>query len=150
MRMQEHTCSAAVRDYIAFFEGLRPESLDELEQVFASDVHFKDPFNDVTGRAALRQIFEHMFTNTENPAFAVDHWLCDACTASLRWRFSCRLQGLTLTVTGMSFVRFDDQGNVTEHIDYWDPAAGVYEQVPVLGGLMRHLRRRLSATESGQ
>ena len=148
--MQEPTCSAAVRDYIAFFEGLRPESLDELERVFAPDVHFKDPFNDVTGRAALRQIFEHMFTNTENPCFAVEHSLCDTRTASLRWRFSCRLQGLTLSVTGMSFVRFDDQGRVTQHIDYWDPASGLYEQLPLIGSLMRYLRRRLSATESGQ
>jgi hypothetical protein len=60
------------------------------------------------------------------------------------------MQGLAISVPGMSFVRFDDQGKVVEHIDYWDPAAGIYEQLPLLGTLMRYLRRRLSAAKAGR
>jgi hypothetical protein len=45
-------------------------------------------------------------------------------------------------------VQFDPDGRVAEHIDYWDPAGQVYETIPILGLLMRALRRRLAATPS--
>lgn len=147
MNAPQDTCDAAVRAYVAFFEGLQPASLNALDRHFAPDVHFKDPFNDVVGLDAVRRIFEHMFANTAAPRFRVDDWHCGAATASIRWQFQCRLQGLELNITGMSCVRFDAQGKVIEHIDYWDPAAGIYERLPMLGGVMRYLRRRLSATQ---
>ena len=150
MTPQGSNCSGAVPAYIAFFEALRTASLNELDRYFAPDVHFSDPFNDVTGRDAVRRIFEHMFMHTEEPRFIVEGWMCKDNTASLRWQFQCRLEGLAISVPGMSFVRFDDRGKVTEHIDYWDPAAGIYEQLPLLGSLMRYLRRRLSAKDSSR
>ena len=150
MTPQRSNSSGAVRAYIAFFEALRPASLNELDRYFASDVHFRDPFNDVTGRDAVRRIFEHMYMHTEEPRFIVEGWMCKDNTASLRWQFQCRLEGLAISVPGMSFVRFDDRGKITEHIDYWDPAAGIYEQLPLLGSLMRYLRRRLSAKDSSR
>jgi len=150
MTEHENNCSAVMQKYVAFFENLRPTSLAELDRYFAVDVHFKDPFNDVTGCAAVRHIFEHMFTHTETPRFIVAGWMCENKNASIRWQFQCRMRGLAISVPGMSFVRFDDQGKVVEHIDYWDPAAGIYEQLPLLGTLMRYLRRRLSAAEAGQ
>ncbi|MHB9020361.1 MAG: hypothetical protein ACYC3A_00830 [Halothiobacillus sp.] len=46
----------------------------------------------------------------------------------------------------MSRVAFDERGLVREHIDFCDPAEQVYSRVPVLGGLMRWIRRRLSSS----
>jgi len=34
---------------------------------------------------------------------------------------------------------------VTYHRDYWDTAEELYAKLPLLGGLMRLLRRRLAA-----
>jgi hypothetical protein len=31
---------------------------------------------------------------------------------------------------------------ITEHRDYWDAAEELYEKIPVLGGLMRWLKKR--------
>ena len=143
----ERNHSNAVRAYVAWFEQLRPDSLVELDRYFAPDIHFQDPFNDVSGRDAVRRIFEHMFATTGDPGFSVDSWMCEDDQASIRWRFRCDLQGLAISFPGMSFVRFDDQGRVTEHIDYWDPARGIYEQVPLLGRFMRYLRTRLAAVK---
>jgi hypothetical protein len=37
---------------------------------------------------------------------------------------------------------FDAQGLITLHRDYWDAAEELYEKLPVLGGLMRWLKKR--------
>jgi hypothetical protein len=41
-------------------------------------------------------------------------------------------------------VTVDDQGRVSLHRDYWDAAEELYEKLPVVGALMRWLRRRIA------
>ena len=43
----------------------------------------------------------------------------------------------------MTHVRFDDQGRVLFHQDYWDAGSVVYERVPVLGSLVRFVKARV-------
>ena len=49
-------------------------------------------------------------------------------------------------IRGGTFLRLDAQGKVLEHRDYWDSAEELYEKLPVLGALMRWLRKAGSAT----
>jgi hypothetical protein len=37
---------------------------------------------------------------------------------------------------------FNQDGKVVIHRDYWDAAEELYEKLPVVGGLMRWLKRR--------
>lgn len=147
MTLHDHHEHAVVA-YVGFFERLERGTLSELDRLLAPDVHFKDPFNDVRGRDAVRSIFEHMFDTAEAPRFCIDGWMCRDDAASIRWRFQCEVQNLSIAFPGMSFVRFNERGEVMEHIDYWDPTEGIYEQVPLLGWLMRSLRRRFETAEA--
>ncbi|WP_413888997.1 hypothetical protein [Candidatus Aalborgicola defluviihabitans] len=36
-------------------------------------------------------------------------------------------------------------GRILDHRDYWDAAEELYEKLPLLGGLMRWLKRRANA-----
>ena len=141
MKSHDHYEHAVIA-YVTFFERLERGNLGELGRLLAPNVHFKDPFNDVRGRDAVRNIFEHMFDTAEAPRFHVDDWMCRDAAASIRWRFQCEVENLSIAFQGMSYVRFNERGEVMEHIDYWDPAEGIYERVPLLGWLMRNLRRR--------
>jgi hypothetical protein len=66
--------------------------------------------------------------------------------AFLTWDFVFRLRRFdteTLqTVRGATHIAFNSQGLVTLHRDYWDVAEELYEKLPVLGALMRWLKRR--------
>jgi steroid delta-isomerase len=42
-------------------------------------------------------------------------------------------------------VRFDDAGRVAWHRDYWDAAEELYAKLPVVGAVVRMLRRRGAA-----
>lgn len=139
-----------VERYIKLFATLSPADIDRLGDYFAPDARFKDPFNDVRGVAAIASVFRHMFEVCEQPEFDVLDWSCRNNIASIHWRFTLKLKRGKLTfkpVDGVSLVEFDKRGLATSHIDYWDPTAGVYSEIPVLGGLLRWLRKRMSTPQ---
>jgi len=133
-----------VRRYIDFFERMEPGSLASVDTYFVADAHFVDPFNDVRGSSAIRRVFEHMFANCVQPRFEVVECVGDHATVYLRWRFSFGAAAARRQIDGVSRVQFAADGRALEHIDYWDPARQIYETIPLLGRLMRTLRRRLS------
>lgn len=136
-----------VQRYIDAFESLTPSTLQPLEDCFAEDARFVDPFNDVQGRRAVRTVFEHMFASCEDPRFVVDECLVEDKLAYLRWQFSFGNPASRRLVEGVSRVQFSPDGQVVEHRDYWDPASQIYENLPLLGSLFRALRKRLAAPQ---
>jgi hypothetical protein len=50
--------------------------------------------------------------------------------------------GKPVESVGMSHVRFNDNGQVTMHQDFWDSGTNIYGQIPVLGGVIESIRRR--------
>ena len=52
---------------------------------------------------------------------------------------------VTQTVRGASHLVLDPQGLIVLHRDYWDAAEELYMKLPLLGMLMRGLRRMLAA-----
>jgi hypothetical protein len=48
-------------------------------------------------------------------------------------------------VRGGTHLVFNDEGLVTLHRDYWDAAEELYEKLPLVGGLMRWLKRRANS-----
>ena len=66
----------------------------------------------------------------------------------LTWDFLFRMKRFSRdeqVVRGGSHLRFDAQGRVGLHRDYWDAAEELYEKLPVVGGLMRWLKRRANS-----
>lgn len=130
-----------------FYQTLTPASLSELGRVYCEDARFKDPFHEVQGVPAIRAIFEHMYRRLGKPHFAVHDQLGDAQQGFVTWDFFYCFPGETheRCIHGSTHLRFAPDGRVCEHRDYWDAAQELYEQLPVLGGLMRWLRRRVAA-----
>lgn len=129
---------------VDFYQGLSPQSLLRLADIYAAGADFKDPFNEVRGLAAISGIFEHMFVQVEQPRFVVHTRILQGCEAFLTWDFEFRMKRLARgvqTVHGATHLRFDALGMVCLHRDYWDAAEELYEKLPLLGGLMRLLKR---------
>lgn len=141
---------AAVARLVALYEQFGPAQLARLDAYYAPDARFKDPFNDVRGVPAITQVFAHMFATLEQPRFVVTQQLWQGDQAFLAWEFHFRLRrwrpGADQCIRGATLVRFDAQGRVVLHRDYWDAAEEFYEKFPVLGALMRWLRKAGSAT----
>lgn len=133
--------------YAAFFAALRPEDLARFDEVFTPDAKFSDPFNTVEGVAQVQAVFAHMYTQCAEARFEVIEAVEQGNVGYLRWRFHFRLkrdQQMRRPVEGVSRVVLAEDGRVSEHVDYWDAAGELYTQFPIIGGLMRWLRRRLA------
>ena len=129
-----------------FFETLSPQSVTQLNTVYHAQATFKDPFNEVQGLPEIERIFRHMYVALDQPHFVVTGQVVDGSQAFLTWEFRFRFKRFDTTtlqaVRGASHVVFNEQGLVTMHRDYWDAAEELYEKLPVLGGVMRWLKKR--------
>lgn len=132
----------------AYWEALTQERVGSLDAVYAPDVHFRDPFNDVRGIEELRRIFGHMYETLEEPRFAITETILEGDRAVLVWDFDFRIRAwkprVTQRIHGLSVVRFGADGRVADHRDYWDAAGELYAKLPLVGPLVRYLARRMA------
>ncbi|TSE18372.1 hypothetical protein Talka_02221 [Tepidimonas alkaliphilus] len=130
----------------AVFERLSADRLDALDALYAPDARFKDPFHEVQGRAAIRAIFVRMYAQLDEPRFVVHERLGDATQGFVTWTlvFRWRGQRQERRIRGATHLRFDADGRISEHRDYWDAAEELYGQLPLLGTLMRWLAARVA------
>ena len=135
---------AALQRLTAFYETLTPHSVARLADVYATEARFKDPFNDVRGHASIIRIFEHMFVQLLEPRFVIVERMAQGDQAFLAWEMQFRFKRRPErheVIRGATHVRFDADGKVAEHRDYWDAAEELYEKLPIVGALMRVLKR---------
>ena len=133
---------------VRFFESMSPADAQRMDGFYAPDAWFKDPFNEVRGVRDISRIFSHMFEQVDAPRFVVTQTVVQGRSAMLTWDFNFSfkppLRSGPQRIRGCSHLRLDANGQVAFHRDYWDAAEELYEKLPLLGGLMRWLRRRAS------
>ena len=134
----------ALARVVVFFETLSPASIAQLDAIYTDDAYFKDPFNEVRGIDRIAPIFAHMFVQVEAPRFVVTSSVVQGDAAFLTWDFLFRMKRFSSAgqcIRGASHLRFADDGRINFHRDYWDAAEELYEKLPLLGSLMRGLKR---------
>ena len=147
--MNATTMPEAVERLVQFFEKLQAQDLPRLPQLYAPDARFKDPFNEVQGLPAIEGVFAHMYEALEQPHFVVTGCIVQDSQCFLVWEFRFRFKRFDTqtwqTVRGGSHLQFDAERRVSLHRDYWDAAEELYEKLPLVGGLMRWLKRRANS-----
>jgi len=141
--------SSKAAAYAAYFERVSLDNLNELRDLCVPDVRFRDPFNDVRGHDQIVRVFAKMYEDVAEPTFEVIDNAVSGSNSYIRWvfRFKNKKNGAPFSIDGMTEVHFDDAGRVTAHLDHWDVASQLYERVPVLGTVLRAIRRRLALKE---
>lgn len=136
------------KNYASFFECICEQTpFEDYQSLFDEKVYFEDPFQRVTGVTKVYKVFQHMYATLHAPHFIVNEIVCEDDKAYLRWDFSYQRspQHNVEKFTGVSRIQFLQTGKVLSHVDYWDAGANVYEKVPLLGFLMRLIKKRITA-----
>jgi len=147
--MPSASATPALESLVAFYEHFSPASIERFGEFYSAEAYFKDPFNEVRGLAALQHIFRHMFEQLDAPRFVIVERVVDAGGAVLVWEFHFRLRSWkpaeTQTIRGVSHLKFDADGKVCWHRDYWDAAEELYAKMPLIGAVIRGLQKKLAA-----
>jgi steroid delta-isomerase len=134
-------------ELVAYFESLTPESVADMGRYYTDDAYFKDPHNEVRRLADIQAIFSRMFEQVDAPRFRITERVAQGDTVALAWEMSFRFRqlrrGETQVIRGMSLLKLAADGRVRFHRDYWDAAEELYEKLPLLGTLMRGIKRAL-------
>ena len=131
---------------IDFYQTLTPDSVSRFPEFYSEDARFKDPFNEVRGLPEVQRIFTHMYEALDNPRFVITGRVVDGAQCFLVWEFRFAFRnfhkGVEQVVRGGSHLQLAPDGRIASHRDYWDAAEELYEKLPLVGGLMRWLKRR--------
>lgn len=134
---------------IQFYNEFTPASVARFPEFYSADAWFKDPFNEVRGIEAIQRIFTHMFGQVAEPQFVVTEKVVDANGAMLAWEFRFRMKlwhkGETQVIRGVSHLKFDAEGQVCYHRDYWDAAEELYEKLPLIGSIFKLFHKMFSS-----
>ncbi len=134
----------SLKRLIDCFQTIAPDTLPGLAGIYTDDVFFKDPFNEVRGLTAVTRIFAHMFEQVDAPRFVITGSVLQGDQAFVIWDFRFRMKRFARDeqcIRGASQLKFAADGRACFHRDYWDAAEELYEKLPVLGALMRALKR---------
>ena len=138
-----------VQRVVAYFETLTPQSVAGLVDLYDPQARFKDPFKDVRGLPEIHHIFEHMFVALDAPRFIITGQIVQGQQCFLTWEFRFKFKNFNTqteqVILGGSHLQFSDQGLITLHRDYWDAAEELYEKLPIVGSLMRWLKKRANS-----
>lgn len=137
----------ALKRFIETYQQLDRDHLELLEQIYARDIQFIDPVHRISGLDDLSAYFKVLYANLSHIEFRFTRQLQVDDSAVVEWIMTFRHPRLaghrSVCVAGCSWLRFNAEGRALEHRDYFDLGAMLYEHLPLLGGLIRTLKRRL-------
>jgi hypothetical protein len=125
------------------FTTLAPDREMPLDELYTPDIQFQDPLHRLEGLEQVRQYFARLNAGLVLGQFSFGEALIGETAAMMPWTMHLTLRRLKrpIIVDGCSHLRF--QQKVTHHRDYFDVGALVYEQIPLLGPIVRRIKAAL-------
>lgn len=146
MEMDAAAVEQGVQRFKAFFEHVTAESVRQKgPELYAENVWFNDTLKTLRGRQAVESYFLKTLDHVDSFGAVVDDVAVSGTDVYVRWTMDVRFKGAKEPVRtiGMTLLRFDRDGRVVLHQDFWDSAAGFYEHLPVVGDLLRWIKSQI-------
>jgi ethanolamine utilization protein EutA (predicted chaperonin) len=139
------TPSSWLKGFISVYSSLKADNLASLATIYHPEVEFVDPMHKVKGLVALEDYFQQLYQNVISCDFVIEQLLESQNQAAIYWtmtlRHSALAGGTRIKVEGHSQLQMVDN-LVIYHRDYFDLGAMLYEQVPLLGAVVKYIKQR--------
>ncbi len=132
--------------FVEVFEALNKHNLTLLPDIYSESVVFEDPAHRIIGLGNVMQYFAKMYDNVIECRFDIHDKIANENNAFLRWtmhlshpKLRC---GRFIEVAGCTYLTFD-QGKVNFHRDFFDLGEMLYENLPILGKMIKVIKKQL-------
>ena len=152
------TSNAHLDEFIRLYSSNVPFhdlTIKQLARCYAPTITFIDPAHRVEGLDALADYFANQAENAQNITFNIkrsdaiqsEAKLNAYVTWDMHFNHPKLNKGNHICVEGLShLIIHEGSEGIDYHRDYFDLGAMVYEHIPLLGGITRKLKQRLSTT----
>lgn len=135
-----------VRKFQRIYAGLTVANLADLNDIYSQDIHFVDPFHSVRGREEFMRYMKSTYDGVATCTFTYEDVIEAEGRALVAWKMRMRHRIFRpqeeVVLRGASRLHFTNV--ITFQEDYYDGGAMIYERLPLVGGLVRAIKRRLA------
>lgn len=110
--------------------------------LYADDVHFQDPTQEKQGIAAYLAAQEGLIRRCDDVYLKPLAVAIEGSTAFVEWEMGLKIKGIEFVYPGASRLRFNGEGLIEDHRDYFDFVGPTFGPVPLVGGFVRWLYQR--------
>ena len=130
------------------FNDLRADNLHILDNFYHPNLKFSDPLGDINGLKEMKAYYAKMYETVKDINFDFKNISEEGDHIMAPWTMTLTAEGLNggepVQVIGISHLTFDPKTNlVIYHRDYFDMGSFIYEHIPVLGSIVRMVKRKL-------
>ena len=138
----------AIARFTEFLREWNPETIaDSVQAVYASEAYFNDTIKDMNSSKKIAHYLAKSLEATETVRIEVLDVARSGVDYYFRWVMDIKFRNLNngdwTQSEGMSQIRFNHEGKVLLHRDFWDAAGGLFAYMPVVGSLLRWIKGRL-------
>lgn len=116
-------------------------------QVYAEEVYFRDAFRQLSSAAAIRDYMLSGLEPLTDAAFVFNRVVRSGGEFYIDWTmrldFKSTAPGTWEESIGMSHIRYNSEGKVIFHQDYWDPTDIVYRRIPIARQLIAYTKKKM-------
>ena len=146
---EEQTMSSRLEEIESLFNNFNKDTLNLADDFYDPDVVFLDPIVELRGRDSLKAYYADMYKNVTSIRFDFFGGVEKDDEAVVFWTMEVRAEGFKggepVLLDGTSHIKFGgESGKAVYHRDYFDMGAFVYENIPVLGSIVRYVKKKLS------
>ena len=135
-----------VEKFCLYYKEFSQESIPGLDEMYHQNVILQDPFSKLEGLDNVKQHFSQMMQNVSYCRFEIINVVSNEGQAFITWTMMFAHPKLNnheeIVVDGVSDIKFDER--ISYHRDYFDVGAMFYEHVPVVKGVIKMLKKRLT------
>lgn len=153
--MQSNTAQATftqkpvwLNNFVEGYQALSIDNLDLLASIYHEEVTFIDPIHQVKGFNNLYDYFKSLYENLSQCDFVINKIIINEHEAAIYWDMTYihpKLnRGKAVSVAGSSHIKGQDD-KVTYHRDYLDVGVMLYEQLPLLGRLIKWIKAKAAS-----
>lgn len=114
-------------------------------KVYAETIYFRDAFKQYN---RLDELLHYMLKGVQAVSgvlFTFNHIMRSKDEFFIEWTMSIQFKGKDEyeSSMGMSRFRFNSDGQVIFHQDYWDPTSLIYQKIPIAKQLIQFVQKRI-------